>query len=146
MARGIEREPDAIAAYELRTGELVQPVGCCLHDTVQAGYSPDGFVGDEGLLEVKCPRSATHLGYLRTGGVPKEYLPQLTHALWLTGRPWIDFVSFDDRLPERLQLFLVRHYWKESDVRSYALAVELFLGEVERELEAIQQLAVPLAV
>jgi YqaJ-like viral recombinase domain len=141
MQRGIDKEPDAIAAYEAHRGELVQPVGYCLHDSLMAGCSPDGFVGDDGLVEVKCPRSATHLGYLRDWKVPKDYLPQLTHALWITGRSWIDFCSFDDRFPAPLQLFCVRHRRNDVEIKSYELAATLFLSEVERECEAVQALA-----
>jgi hypothetical protein len=140
MQRGIELEPEAIAAYEARTGSLVQPIGYCLHDTLMAGCSPDGFVND-GLVEVKCPRSATHLSYLRFGGVPKDYLPQLVHQLWITGAPWVDFASYDPRFPERLQFFCVRLQRNEQEIASYALAASLFLAEVDKETEAVQALA-----
>jgi len=140
MLRGIDLEPHALAAYETHTGSLVQPVGFCVHDEALAGCSPDGFVGDDGLVEAKCPRSANHLAYLRAGTVPKEHVPQLVHALWITGRQWVDLVSYDPRFPDPLQLFVVRYPRNETDVKSYELAATLFLREVEEELQAVQAL------
>ncbi len=140
MQRGIDCEPLAIAAYEAAHGVLVEPIGLILHDELLTSYSPDGFVNDDGIIEVKCPRSATHLGYLRAGTVPKEYLPQLTHALWITDRRWIDFISFDDRFPEPLRLFQRRLLARDVDLAAWELNVRLFLSEVERELDAVQAL------
>jgi hypothetical protein len=145
MQRGQDLEPEAIAAYEARTGSLVQPIGYCLHDTLMAGASPDGLIG-EGLVEVKCPRSATHLAYLRSGGVPKDYLPQLVHQLWITGAPWVDFCSYDDRFPEGLQFFCVRLQRNDKEITSYELAASLFLAEVDKETKAVQALVLQVDV
>lgn len=135
MQRGMDKEADAFAAYEALTGELAHTVGFISHDTIMAGCSPDGVIGDfAGVLECKCPKSATHLKYLRAGVVPPDYLPQLTHTLWITGAPWIDFVSFDDRFPDPLRVFHVRVQRADVDVLAYELAATLFLSEVEREV------------
>jgi len=141
MQRGTELEPDAIAAYELRTDRLVRPVGFLRHVELPAGCSPDGEVnGFEGLVEVKCPKSATHLHYLRTGRVPTDYLHQITHNLWISGAQWCDFISYDDRMPEALRVFVTRVTRADVDLNAYELAVRLFLGEVDRELAEVQSL------
>jgi hypothetical protein len=140
MRYGSEREPDAFRAYEARTGVLVKRVGFVAHDELMAGCSPDGYIRNwDGLLELKCPDSTTHLGYLLDGGIPEEYRPQLLHNLWITGAPWVDFVSFDDRLPEH-RLFIRRLERNDTEIAAYELAVRLFLGEVEAELSKVQGL------
>jgi hypothetical protein len=106
-----------------------------------AGYSPDGFVGAEGLVEIKCPKTATHLKYLRDGRLPAEYIGQCVHGLWIAGRSWIDFVSYDDRLPEALAFFCVRVTRNEAGVQEYVDKLRSFLAEVDTELEALQTLA-----
>lgn len=139
MQHGTEKEPTAFAAYEAATRQLVKRVGFVAHDELPAGCSPDGYVGDFlGLVELKCPKSTTHLEYLTAGGVPDEYLPQITHNLWVTGAHWCDFVSFDDRFPQHeLRLFRVRVARSDVDLAAYELAVRLFLDEVEREFSAV---------
>ncbi len=141
MQRGIDKESDAFAAYEALTGQMGLPVGFVAHDSLPAGCSPDGHVGGFiGVLEVKCPKTSTHVGYIRAGKVPSAYLPQITHNLWLTGAEWADFFSFDDRLPEHLQCFRVRIKREDVDLAAYELAVRLFLGECDREIEALNGL------
>lgn len=141
MQRGIEKEPEAIAAYELLTGLTVWPVGFIAHDDLPAGCSPDGTVSDlTGIVEVKCPKSATHLEYLKAGVAPPDYMPQVTHNLWITGAQWCDFVSYDDRFPEDLQLFVSRVERAHIDLKAYELLVRMFLAEVDRELDAVQAL------
>lgn len=142
MQRGIDLEPAAFAAYEALTGQMVQRSGFLAHDGLLAGCSLDGHVGDfAGILECKCPKSATHLKYLRAGAVPAEYLPQITHNLWITGAEWCDFVSFDDRFPPRLQTFLVRVRRADVDLKAYETKALAFLAEVDREVEAVMTLA-----
>lgn len=142
MQRGIDKESDALAAYQIKTGALVMPVGFVQHDELAAGASPDGEVDDfAGLLEVKCPKSSTHLGYLRSGVVPSGYLPQIRHALWITGAAWCDFVSFDDRFPEHLRLFVKRVSRADVDLDAHELAVRLFLSEVQAEIDGLAGVA-----
>jgi hypothetical protein len=134
MQRGIDLEPAARAAYEAATGHLVRPVGFATHDALLAGCSPDGEVkGFAGIVEIKCPKPATHLNYVRSRSIPLDYKPQLTHNLWITGAAWCDFVSFDDRFPSALQLFRIRVPREAVDVAAYELAARLFLDEVDRE-------------
>lgn len=138
MRRGAELEPQAVAAYEVLTGQLVQPVGFCAHDTLLAGCSPDGLVGDVGgVLEVKCPKAATHLESLRTQTIPGDYLKQIVHLLWITGAPWCDFVSYDPRFPDGLRLLITRVERHAIDLSAYEGLVRLFLREVEQELAEV---------
>ncbi len=147
MQRGIDREADARAAYEAATGLLVQPVGFIAHPELPTGASPDGEIGNfTGLVELKCPKSSTHLSYLRSRTVPKDYLAQIQHQLWLTGAQWCDFASFDDRFPPALQLFITRVTRDQVDLKAYELLVRMFLAEVDREYESVAQLAQMAAV
>lgn len=141
MQRGIDREADARLAYEAATGQFVREAGFIAHNTYLVGTSPDGYVGDfEGVIDFKCPKSATHLGYLRSKQIPDEYLPQLRHHVWVTGAQWADFVSFDDRLPEPLQLVIYRATRDVLDIPGYEQAALKFLAEVEFEMLDIRKL------
>jgi hypothetical protein len=141
MQRGIDMEATARAVYEATTGLLVREVGFVAHDTLEAGCSPDGEIRDyTGILEIKCPKAATHLGYVRAGAIPPEYRPQIVHNLWITGAAWCDFVSYDDRFPVPLRFVRVRVLREHVDLLAYELAARLFLSEVDRELAEVQQL------
>jgi hypothetical protein len=106
------------------------------------GPSADGEIGNfTGLVELKCPKSATHLSYLRSRTVPKDYLAQITHQIWLSNAQWCDFCSFDDRFPPALQLFITRVTRDSVDLKAYELLVRMFLAEVDRDVEAVGQLA-----
>lgn len=134
MKRGIELEPEARAVYEATTGELTTEVGFVRHDTLPIGCSPDGVIGDfAGGVEIKCPKPATHLGYLRGGVLPSEYVAQVTHTLYITGAPWYDFASYDPRFPEPLRLFVVRVHAKDLDLAGYETTLKAFLAEVDAE-------------
>lgn len=100
MIRGNELEPQARAMYELSTNNVVTEIGFCLHDDIQAGCSPDGLVGDDGGIEIKCPSSAVHVGYLRQGTLPTIYKQQVMGCLWITGRKWWDFMSFHPEMED----------------------------------------------
>ena len=96
MQRGTDLEPEARDVYKLITGQDVFEIGLCLHDDLDCGASPDGLVGDDGLLEIKCPIASTMVGYLRDGDdkLPSKYIPQCQGQLWITGRKWLDFVAY----------------------------------------------------
>ena len=94
MLRGTELEPDARDLYSLISDAEVTEVGFCLHDTLSAGCSPDGLIGEEGGLEIKAPAPSTHVEYLRGGVLPSKYKQQVMGCLWITGREWWDFVSY----------------------------------------------------
>lgn len=138
MQRGIDCEPLARAAYEAQTGELVRCTGFLSFSDLPIGCSVDGDVNDfEGIVEMKCPKSATHLRYLKSTGVPAEHLPQITHNLYVTGAAWCDFVSWDDRFPASLQLWIVRVHRTDVDLPKYDAALRQFLAEVDAELAAL---------
>lgn len=99
MARGTEMEPEARGYYEILADAAVMEVGLCLADCRRYGCSPDGLVGDEGLLEIKCPAPHTHVQYLLDGGVPSKYIPQIQGQLLVTGRAWCDFLSYSPLMP-----------------------------------------------
>ena len=94
MARGTELEPEARTMYEFIKEVEVNEVGFCLHDTLDAGCSPDGLIAEDGGLEIKCPAPATHVEYLKAGVLPSKYKQQVMGCLWITGREWWDFVSY----------------------------------------------------
>lgn len=142
MQQGMEREADARVLYEALTGRLLTNVGFVSHDSLMAGCSPDGVVGEfEGLVEAKCPLPATHLDYLRTGFIPTDYTRQITHQLWVTGAQWCDWISYCPDFPESLQLKMVRVYRDDVAMKSYEILLRQFLAEVEREAEEIQRMA-----
>ena len=136
MQRGIDLEPAARAAYEAHTLTLVDQVGYVQHDELMAGASPDGFVDDEGLIEIKCPRPANHLRWMRAGTLPDEYLTQCRHGLWITGRQWIDFVSYCPALPAPIpSLWIVR--LGPVDLGFYEAQVRQFLATVDAERDEL---------
>jgi putative phage-type endonuclease len=132
MRWGAENEPYARAAYEVRHDASVDTVGFVIHPTIErAGGSPDGLVGDDGMVELKCPKTSTHIEYMLAGVVPPEYEPQVMFGLACTERAWCDFSSFDSRLPLRHQLFTVRVYRDEARIKTIEDCVRDFLGEVD---------------
>lgn len=137
MQWGIDHEAEALAAYEAATGQMVQAVGFCEHEILPAGTSPDGLVGDDGIVSIKCPKTSTHLAYVRAGSEPAEHAAQNTHELWLTGRAWVDFVSYDPRLPDALRLFLVRVTRTPDQIAAYDAEAVKFLNEVQTEIDAL---------
>jgi hypothetical protein len=140
MQRGIDLEPVAVAAYEASAGELVDVPGFMFSEELLVGASLDGLCGSKGALEVKCPDSLTHLEYFREKRLPPAYVAQVTHNLWVSGREWLDFVSFDDRFPEPLRLFRVRVTRKELDLDGHMVAVYKFLDEVDLEVFKVKEL------
>lgn len=143
MQWGMDKEADAFAAYEAHSGNVVRRTGFLSHLHVMAGCSLDGDVDDfAGVVEIKCPMSATHFGYLKAKGVPSKHMPQILHNLWISGAQWCDFVSFDPRFPEHLQLFVHRVPRNDIDILAYAKCAEKFLEEVDAECEAMEALAV----
>lgn len=140
LQHGIACEPEAFAAYEAAHREILTRVGFVAHDTLAAGCSPDGYVGNwEGVVEFKCPASETHLETLKADAIPPEYLPQLIHGLWITGAQWADFCSFDPRFTDpALRLFTKRLTREGIDFAAYELAVRLFLSEVDKDVAAMR--------
>lgn len=139
MQWGIEWEETARLRYELATGNIVEECGFFSHDSLMAGASPDGLVSGSGVLEIKCPNSATHIETLKTQKVPYQYYWQVVGQMWITDRQWCDFVSFDPRMPENAQYFCKRVLRMEEDVEKLEQAVIEFLREVDEEEQFIKQ-------
>lgn len=141
MQRGIDMEATAFAAYEAATGEMVRRTGFICADDHMIGCSLDGDIENfAGIIELKVPKSTTHISYFKSGGMPSAYLPQVQHNLWVTGAEWCDFASFDDRLPKALQLFRVRVHAKDLDMAAYEAEAMKFLAEVDAEVKALAAL------
>lgn len=135
MRVGIEREAAALAMYEAVHGVIVERVGFLTHPTLMVGGSPDGLVGDDGIVEAKCPLPATHLEYYLSGVVPVGYLQQVRHLLWLSGRAWCDWFSFHPAFPDDMQIKCVRITRDICDLPAYEQAVVAFLDEVDAKVE-----------
>jgi putative phage-type endonuclease len=135
MLRGVELEETARTEYEMRNLASVEQVGIAYHPTIiDFAGSPDGLVGAEGGIEIKCPNTATHIDTLLNGTIKKDYIIQMQSYMAVTGRAWFDFVSFDDRLPEDLSFYQKRIFRDEKMIRDIESAVQKFLFELE-ELE-----------
>jgi putative phage-type endonuclease len=135
MAWGTETEPLARAAYESHADVLVDEVGYVHHPAIKrAGASPDGLVGADGLLEIKCPNTATHIETLLSETVPTKYITQMQWQMACTGRQWCDFVSFDPRLPDGLQLFVKRVDASTEYITTLEEEVEKFLYELDNKI------------
>jgi putative phage-type endonuclease len=141
MQLGTETEPLARSAYEAETGFSVDEVGLCIHPTIdRAGASPDGLVGNSGLVEIKCPKVATHLAYLIAGVVPAGYKNQMMWQMACTGRDWCDFVSFRPDLPAHLQLFLIRFHRDQKEIDKLETAVNAFLATVDEMIKKLKEI------
>ena len=140
MTWGIEQEAAARDAYSARMGVLVDEVDFVDHPTMQAGASPDGLVGEDGLIEIKCPNTSTMLEYLEDRTIPQKYRLQMQWQLAVTGRDWCDFVAFDPRLPEHLQLLVIREPRNTDLVVEITHEVNRFLAEVERKVAFLKEL------
>lgn len=135
MQWGIDTEPQARMAYEVATGNLVDLDGFVNHPTIEYfGCSPDGYVGDDGLIEIKCPNTATHLDYIEADAPPKNYYIQMQAQMACTGRKWCDFVSFDPRLPDGLQLLVIRVNRDDNFIQIMEDEVVEFLAEVQEKV------------
>lgn len=144
MEWGIETESLARAAYEMRFDVETEPGGFHIHDRItRFGSSPDGLVGENGVLEIKCPTTATHIEWLKAGianpqFIPEEYQAQMLGEMACTGRAWCDFVSFDPRLPKKMQMFARRFPRDDDRIAKIEEAVLLFLEEVIAEIKMLE--------
>jgi putative phage-type endonuclease len=139
MEWGIEQQPFAQAAYEMRQDVSVESVGLIVHPSLELfAASPDGLVGENGLVEFKCPTSRVHIEYLKAGVVPEEYIPQMNAQMaCMPEREYCDFVSFDPRVPFGIQLFIRRHYRDKGRIEELEFEVNKFLAELASELMAL---------
>ncbi|WP_455466933.1 lambda exonuclease family protein [Bartonella sp. B39] len=141
MRWGIDHEEDAIKEYEFIYDTHVTKCGFIQHPTMEmAGASPDGLIGDHGLIEVKCPRSKTHIRFFLDNQIKPEYLAQMQFQMACTGRQWCDFVSYDPRFTGQsapLRIKAKRVHRDEKQIAYINKAVEAFLVEIERDTEKI---------
>ena len=139
MAWGNEQEPFARAAYEAKTNVLVDEVGFILHPTIEGcGASPDGLVGDDGLVEIKCPNTATMIDTLINETIPNKYYAQMQMQMACTGRAWCDYVVFDPRMPSNAQLFVKRVARDDKFVADMESEITKFLDEVNAKFKTLQ--------
>lgn len=132
MQWGVDQEPFARAAYEAHSGVWVDTVGFVQHPTIErAGASPDGLVGHDGLVEIKCPNTATMIDTLLTGKVPSNYATQMQMQMACTGRAWCDYAVFDSRMPVKAQLFVKRVQRDQKFIDDMEKEIIAFLAEVE---------------
>jgi putative phage-type endonuclease len=140
MQWGVDQEPRARAAYEAETGALVTEIGFTPHGDMGAtGASPDGLVDNDGLVEIKCPITATHLETLLTETVPSRYITQMQWQMACTGRKWCDFVSYDPRLPDGMELFVKRVPRDDKLISELEDEVGLFILEMSGKLEKLME-------
>lgn len=141
MAWGNEIEPMARAAYQFDRMIPVERVGFVLHPHIRdAGCSPDGLLGNDGMVQFKCPLTHTHISYLLAGGVPSDYQKQMQWEMACCERKWSDFVSFDPRMPAHMQLFVKRLARDNGLIHHLEHEAEVFLAEVERKMQQLGEL------
>jgi putative phage-type endonuclease len=138
MQHGTETEPMARMVYEAETGQIVTEVAMINHPTIEmSGASPDGLVGEDGLVEIKCPNTSTHIATLMADKASSQYIPQMQWQMACTGRAWCDFVSFDPRMPEDMQLLIKRVPRDEALIAEYEAEVIKFLAEVQETVDKL---------
>jgi putative phage-type endonuclease len=139
MQHGVDTEPEARNAYQFYHGVTVEQVAFVEHPTIgDVGCSPDGLVGDDGLVEIKCPNTATHLETLLGQDVPGKYQTQIQFQMACTGRQWCDFISYDPRMPEHMRLFVRRVYREDARIAELETEVIAFLKEIKSRIEQLE--------
>lgn len=141
MQWGTATEPQARAAYEFRFDADVELVGLVKHPAIaESGASPDGHVGDDGLIEIKCPNTSTHIDTLLKRTIADKHLTQMQWQMACTNRDWCDFVSYDPRMPENLSLFVQRVKRDEPRITELEGMVREFLSEVGEKMQQLTRL------
>lgn len=140
MVWGTETEPMARSAYEAETGTLVEGVGFVPHPTITlSGASPDGLVADDGLVEIKCPNTATHIDTILSETIPAKYITQMQWQMACTARKWCDFISYDPRVPDKMQLWVKRLERDDKLIGQLEEEVFNFLEELEIKIDALTE-------
>jgi putative phage-type endonuclease len=141
MQWGTEKEPEARERYQIESGNLVDEIAFVQHPRIAfSGASPDGLVGDDGLIEIKCPNSATHIETLLSQKIPDKYQLQMLWQMACTQRSWCDFVSYDPRMPEGMQLWIQRYNLDHERLKTIEESVETFLAECAQKLDDLNAL------
>lgn len=139
MQWGIDTEDSAREAYEFVTDVEVAQVGFADHPHIEmSGASPDGLIGTEGLVEIKCPNTATHIDTLLSGKIPAKYIKQMQWQMACTNRQWCDFVSYDPRMPSHMSIFIKRLKRDEDQITELETAVTDFLSELDDKLSQLK--------
>ena len=139
MQWGIDNEAQARVAYEVKSGNFVDQIAFVEHPTIKwFGASPDGLIDKNGLIEIKCPNSATHWSYIRANEPPTKYYIQMQAQMACTNREWCDFVSFDPRMPDRSKLFIKRVMRSNDFISEMETEIQQFLDEVEVEVNLMK--------
>lgn len=140
MQWGTEKEPEAREFYEMLTGNDVRQVGMVLHPEIEMSLaSPDGLIGDDGLVEIKCPNTATHIETLLSEKIDKKYLQQMQWQMACTGRKWCDFVSYDPRLDITKQIWIFRVERDDKMIKELEKEVTLFLAEIAETIDKLNR-------
>ena len=140
MERGTELEPVARSQYEVERDAMVQEAGFIMHPTIKGfGASPDGLVGDDGLIEIKSPNTVTHLATLESGTIDGKYQWQMLAQMACTGRQWCDFMSYDDRMPDDLQSVIIRFERDDKRIAQMETEVSAFVAELNERFQAIKE-------
>lgn len=140
MQWGTNTEPEARSAYVFHADCDVEEIGFAPHPTItMSGASPDGLIGDDGMCEIKCPNTSTHIETLLGGKVPEKYVTQMQWQMACTGRKWCDFVSYDPRMPERMRLFIQRVPRDDKRIDELESEVVGFLAEVDEQVKALSR-------
>lgn len=144
MQWGLETEPQARVAYEMRQGVYVETTGFVPHHRIpSAGCSPDGFVGDDGMVEIKCPETRTHIRYLVDAEIDEKYVLQMQWQMACCQRQWCDYVSFDPRLPLSCQLSIKRIHANPDKIADMEKTVIEFLLEMKYAMDALESGHIP---
>lgn len=139
MRWGTDQEPNARAAYAFAYGVEIEETGLVMHPCIaDFGASPDGLVGTEGLIEIKCPNTATHIDTLLSKAVPQKYVLQMQTQMACTGRGWCDFISYDPRMPAEMQMWVQRVPRDDVLIGEIEAETVKFLGELAGTIEALR--------
>lgn len=142
MQWGTEQEPFARASYEILRGVIVEETGFIPHPTIlMSGASPDGLVGSDGMVEIKCPNTATHIAFLLDGKIPQKYQLQMAWQMACCGRQWVDYASFDPRMPEYLRLKVARFNRDPAQIEAMESEVRKFIAEIDAMVSALEKVS-----
>jgi putative phage-type endonuclease len=138
MKWGVDNEPHANSAYVFFKDVQIEPVGFVPHPSIEnSGASPDGLIGDDGMVEIKCPITATHIDTLITDTIAVRYIYQMQWQMACTGRQWCDFVSFDPRMPPSMQMYCKRITRNPKTIAELEASVKDFLRELDGKIAAL---------
>ena len=140
MQWGNDYEPVARLTYKLNNPEKnVRECGIFIHDDIQCGASPDGLVDDDGTIEIKCPKTSTHIQTLKSKKLPTQYYWQVQGQLWVTGRKWCDFISYDPRLPENAAYICIRVERDDEKIALLEQSVREFMAQVQDDTKLLKE-------